>query len=317
MGTVFHDHPRKKTIREKWDTPLLQRLHERWNTKFFYCGLPGPEAIDIKLWKDMISRVIAFEVECSNGDPRKNIAELGKQLALLGVRHNVFFGPIEEGILREEDWDGKPFKCDELVTLYNLDFCGSITGPVTTAGGKKRLRFEALMKIASLQRELYRRHGASRFVLLLTVLDVFDVGPVKKRFKDRNLPQATLPFAKMADAINKNSAQLHRNTDLLKAFVFTCMSDYLRGQNILSVFLPPVAYIGSTTSSPMLHFVVVCKMGPQDSPLGDMEQSAQEFFGLATIRATDAAIVSEKPGTRRLGDELDPVAFISNYTIAT
>jgi hypothetical protein len=49
MGNGFQDHPRKKTVREKWNTPLLRVLHEQWHTKFFYCGLPGPEAIDIAL----------------------------------------------------------------------------------------------------------------------------------------------------------------------------------------------------------------------------------------------------------------------------
>ena len=84
----------------------------------------------------------------------------------------------------------------------------------------------------------------------------------------------------------------------------------------MSVFLPAVAYTGTTAKSPMLHFIVVCEMGPQESPLGAMEQSARDFFGLATVRATDAAIVSEQRGTRRLREELDPAAFVSNYGIA-
>src|SRR4030042_4585333 len=71
MGTEFRDHPRKKTIRVQWDTPLLKILHANWHADFFYCGLPGPQAIDIKLWRDMISRVIAFEVECPNGNRRR------------------------------------------------------------------------------------------------------------------------------------------------------------------------------------------------------------------------------------------------------
>ena len=226
---------------------------------------------------------------------------------------------LEFIVLRGEDWDGKQFECNELVTLYNLDFCNALTGSVLTSGGLKKLRFEILLKIAALQRDLYRRQGASKFVLLLTVFDAFHIAPVRRRFNDPDLPEATRRFVASVrhSSTALESAGMYQNTELLKAFVFTCVSDYLRGQNMQSVFLPPVAYTGSTAKSPMLHFAVVCEMGPQDLPLGDMEQSATDFFALATVRATETAIVLQKPRVQGLNEELDPVAFINKYAIAT
>ena len=69
MAGNFQEHPRKKIVREVWDTPVLQKLHRSWGCKYLYFGLPGPKALDVKLWKDMIGRVIAFERENGYSNP--------------------------------------------------------------------------------------------------------------------------------------------------------------------------------------------------------------------------------------------------------
>ena len=53
MPGDFHDHGRKRTIRERWNTPLLRRLYQQWGVKYVYCGLPGPGIYDIKLWSNI------------------------------------------------------------------------------------------------------------------------------------------------------------------------------------------------------------------------------------------------------------------------
>jgi len=305
------DFPRKNTVRRQWDTPVLEALSKHWCTKFFYCGLPGPKAIDIWLWKSMIDRVVAFQTLSDIGDPRREVIDLARELSMLDIPHVVYCGPLEEVVLRRVDYDGKEFKLDELVTLYNLDFCNCITGSVKTKGGLQRLRFDALREIAAFQRDLFRQYGATRFVMLLTVQDTFHANHVNARFKDPDLPEATRRFVQKAGqpvSFDRDGV-LHRSTDLLKAFVFTCLSDYLRGQNIMSVFLPAVAYTGRTNNSPMLHFVVICEMGLQASP-GGSRQSAQDFLGLATIKATENRIVPNAKWNKGLRIEDNSAAFL-------
>lgn len=313
---VGFDFPRKNTVREQWDTPVLAALSKHWCKKFFYCGLPGPEALDIKLWKDMIERVVAFQTLSDSGNPRGEMIQLARELSILNMRHTVYCGALEEVLLRREDYDGKKFELNELVTLYNLDFCNCITGAVTTTAGRKRVRFEALRQIAAFQRELFRQCGATRFVMLLTVHDTFHPNCVTKRFRDSNLPEATRRFVRNARQpvpFGKEGV-LCRSTDFLKAFVFTCLSDYMGGQNVMTVFLPAVAYMGRSTRSPMLHFVVICEMGPAESP-GGSRQSAQEFLELATMKATETAIVPNARWNKGLRIEDDSAAFLRNSAI--
>jgi len=271
----------------------------------------------LPFWRDMIGKVVAFEVECDGADVRKNIVALTYRLTTLQVPHHVYVGPIEEVLLRGHDYDGKPFAIDELVTLYNLDFCNSITGAITTGQGRQRLRFEALREIAALQRRLYRKCGAERFVFFITVFDGFHPGPVKQRLRDRDLPAATRQFTHRAGRFEPANRErtVYRNTDALKAFVFTCIRDYLQGQNIVSVFLPPVSYMGRTTSSPMLHFTVVCRMGRADAALATPCQSAQDFLSLATLDATEKAITVSAAREESLQVELDPAVFVAKFPV--
>ena len=163
-----------RPVREKWDSPILDHLAKKWGTKYLYLGLPGPMAFDVALWRKMIRKVIAFEVEdADSADPRKDIADLRRKLTMFGLPHTVYVGPLEEVILDHEDYDGQAFAPDDFVTLFNLDFCTSITSLVETKTGKKRLRFEVMREIAAFQRWLFRETGAKRFIILLTVRNEF------------------------------------------------------------------------------------------------------------------------------------------------
>lgn len=316
MSSDFLDHPRKRVVREKWNTPLLRSLSSQWKSKFVYCGLPGPKALDIVLWKEMIKQVIAFELECVDGtDIRRNVVALNRQLALLSIPSVVYVGPLEEVLLRGEDYDGQKLRFEELVTLYNLDFCNALTGSVTTKNGRQQLRFETLREICSVQRKLYRQCGVDRFVLFITVSNAFHKKPVLNRLRDRELPAATRVFLEEAGQIvpfNREQT-LYSNTDVLKAFVFTCVRDSFHGQNIRPIFLPVVSYQGTTARSPMLHFAIVCCMGAQSTPFDEPLQSAEGFFKLATLTATDTSIKFTGAGIGGLRVEVDPSAYISRF----
>ena len=315
MTGTFGDHPRKRVVREQWDTPLLRWVWERWGKRmFFYLGLPGPEALDIKLWRSMVSRVIAFELETESGNPRGNIVRLNRNLALMGVRHDVYCGAMEEVILRKKDCDGKEFRINEAVTLYNLDFCNAITGSVKTAKGMRRLRFECLREIAVLQRALFRETGIRRFVLLMTCREDFHIEVVRSALAEAHIPRITRDLVAMAGepVASPKLPQLGTNTKLLWAFVFTCLRECFRGQGISPIFMPPVIYKGCTAASPMIHFVVVCTMAEENAAMPSDTQPLEAVHRLPILRADDGRILVVG-SEREVEAVTDPTVFLAGF----
>lgn len=315
MHGMFKDHPRKKTVREQWDTPLLEFLYDQWGLKYFYFGLPGPEASDVKLWHKMIGRVVAFEVESKEAsDTRAYIVELNRQLALLGIPYEVYCGPLEEVFLGGMDYDGNPLNIDEFVTLFNLDFCNSITGQVDTPRGKRCRRFEALRGIVSLQRRLFRETGSARFVLLLTVRDEFHVRQLRRFVSNPDLPKHTAKYLEAVLAENPlDKGHISRNTRLLKMFIFSWLRECFHGQNVVSVFAPPVVYLGASKTSPMIHFAVVCRMEAEDSAQVNDKQSARQFLRMRLLRAQEDSIDVEKSLDGDGNKVTDPAWVVKRY----
>jgi len=311
----FHDHERKKTVRLQWDTPILRWLYERWNTKYFYCGLPGPAALDIKLWQPMIRRVVAFELERERTNrPRQNIEELSRNLTVMDMRHAVFCGSLEETILWREDEDGTKFELDEFVTLFNLDFCGRITERIETPKGKRCLRFEAIREILTIQRNLFRETGEGRFIILITAHDSFEVNAMGQFLARPDMPKAASQFAeKAASSRPLSSTGSAHNTDLLRLFVFSCLREYFHGQNVWSVFLPTVSYFGTSKSTRMMHLVAVCRMEKQESPLVIESQSLEEFLEMKVVRATDDTIKVEQDSIGLNASVANPTTLLETY----
>jgi len=317
MPSGFSDHPRKRIVREKWDTPVLEWLFRHWGVQYFYFGLPGPDIHDIRLWRAMIRRVLAFELESErNANPRTYVEALSRNLTLLQIPYSVYVGPMEEVVLDGQDRDGTKFSVDEFVTLFNLDFCGPITEKIATTVGHRCLRFEALRAIVTLQRALFRRTGQARFVILLTVYDSFHVKEMRRFLCNPDMAPETkqcLTRALRRRPLPNNTYTQH--TELLRVFVFSCLREYLRGQNIESVFLPPVSYIGKTRNSPMMHFLIVCRMQDPQSAQADDRQCAADFHRFAAVRATDNGL--EVIGARATQGSVqnDPVSYLTRMQV--
>jgi len=195
MAGRFEDHQRKRIVRETWDTPTLQWLYRKWGSKYFYFGLPGPGAFDIKLWREMISRIVAFEVENEGTkNPRKNIQELNRNLTLLGIPYSVYCGFMEEVLLDGEDRDGQELSLNRFVTFFNLDFCNRISGRIDTIEGRRCRRFEAFREILTLQRSLFRRTVANKFIILITAFDSLHVREIERFVSNPDLPEETAQF---------------------------------------------------------------------------------------------------------------------------
>ncbi|GAG45864.1 unnamed protein product, partial [marine sediment metagenome] len=167
----FQETPAKRMVREKWNTPFLKYLHEKYGIKYRYMGFPGTELTDIKLWKEMIEWVVAFELPAPAPDERIWIEKLRTNLRKLGVPGIAYYGSFEQVVVLREDLDGLAYEQDRVITLYNLDFCDEICSKVSTPNaGKELLRFEALRQILQDQKECYvTKSGPSYFIILLTV----------------------------------------------------------------------------------------------------------------------------------------------------
>ncbi len=245
---------------------------------------------------------------------RKSCDELNRQLTLLGIPHTVFIGPLEELLVRGEDYDGRPLNVDRFITLFNFDFCGPITQKIRTRLGSRCLRFEALRQIVALQRRLFRAVSCSWFVLLVTVNETCSVDILRLFATAPDLPPATADYLARVTA-NNPLPQVGRvaNTGVLKAFVFNTLRAYFRVQNVVSLFLPPVAYVGMTKRSPMIHFAVVCHMRREEAPFADDVQTAEHFLAMSVLKATDDSI--EPCGDALLGDRevSDPLAVLHEF----
>ena len=303
----FGDSLGKKAVRELWDTPLLKYLHQTYNLRFRYMGLPGVDLLDVKLWKDMIDEVIAFEIraEPNDDDPlgRRYITELRRNLQLLGIPGYAYFGSIEEVVNRREDYEGTKYSQNNFIPLYNLDFCDEIASKIATAhSGEIVLRFQVIRQILADQQECYKRFGGlGIFLILLTVRN--QLGARKLRsFLSKNLYSDTQNYVEVCNRLSNlplKGSVIGTHTWALKAFLHNTIRQYLSNPNISATFFPMVKYTGKTPGSPMIHCMILCRFeDPQvHSPLYLPQNYLTE---IPSVRALDTQdlIWEPEPGER-------------------
>lgn len=297
MPGEFGDSPGKRAVRELWNTPLLRYLHDSYQIRYRYMGLPGVELLDVQLWRDMIDEVIAFEIrakpEAGDLHGRRHILELRRNLRRLNsIRSQAYFGPLEEVVILREDYDGTPYNQENVVTLYNLDFCDEIVSKIATRRqGRKVWRFDAIRQILVDQREHYRRVGGQRlFVILLTVRNQVDASRFMSLLSE-NLYVETQRYVDTCNTAGPTplpAAGSLRGTHtwVLKAFLHNTIRQYLSAPNISAVFFPTVKYTGKTERSPMFHSMMLCRFGdPERSSPGALPRDY--LTDITSVRAHD------------------------------
>ena len=270
MVRGFTDNPKKKIVREKWDTPLLRFLHNQFNIKYRYLGLPGVNLYDVLLWKDMIEEVVAFEPPDDSKDNRSSILELRKNLRINDIKGYAHWGSIEEVIIMRKDYEGQEYKQDKLITLYNLDFCDEICSRIhTLEDGKKLWRYHVIRQILSDQKNCYNiENKPNFFILLLTIRNQIDAYTVSRLLKKDLLSSSKEYY----DACIKSKSippmgplrGSHGWT--LKLFLYNWFQGQLNNPHISALFFPFVLYYGAKTkvkknqyiSSPMMHMMLLC-----------------------------------------------------------
>jgi len=282
----------KITVREAWNTPVLKYLNQKYNFKFRYLGLPGEDLHDVKLWKDWIEEVIAFELpgDLVPSDPegRKKIEKLRRNMLIQQIPGRVYFGAMEDVILLGQDYDGEKYSHKKLITLCNLDFCDEISSPVQTSQkGKQVLRFQAISHIISEQYHIYKQdHEHNYFMLLLTIRNQMKSDRLRQYLSSGLLAESNSFLENCGGLTNIPATQLCIGTATwaLKTFIYDFLKKDFYGNRISSLFFPTVKYLGNPInkgstneiSSPMLHCMILCRFN--DNELGPVPASYPDDY---------------------------------------
>ena len=326
------DNPGKRTVRESWNTPLLRFLNSEYGFRYRYMGLPGVELLDLQLWRDWVDEVVAFETRAKpnrrDRDGRRNILALRTKMRELGFSGNAYLGPMEEVVILRRDQDGLPYTQNNLVTLYNLDFCDEISSPVETlVSGRQVWRFEAIRQILRDQEACYDPDlGAGYFLILLTVRDQIGVEKLSEYFAEPfadslhywDLCQVERPLPSEGFILGEHSWSL-------KTLIHDQLRKWFGNPNISALFFPITKYSGTPINygkddeipSPMLHMMIMCRFGDRTvaTPLFLPEQ----FLTSATsVRANDDGTLGweAEPGEPTVpGGVPDSVAWFSQHRV--
>ena len=265
--------------------------------------------MDLKLWRDWIDEVVAFETRAKpipgDRDGRRNVLALRTRMREYGFDGYAYFGSMEEVVVLRRDQDGSPYSQNHLVTLYNLDFCDEISSPVETLeAGRQVWRFEAIRQILSDQKACYdSESGAGYFLLLLTVRDQIGVTKLSEHFAEPfadsryywDLCQGVHPLPSTGFILGDYSWSL-------KTLIHDQLRKWFNNPNVSALFFPPMKYLGTPIGfgtggevpSPMLHMMVLCRFGERtvSSPLFLPEKFLND---VSSVRANGDGTLAWEP----------------------
>lgn len=265
MPTRFNT-PAKQAIRSRWAKPLLSFLSSRLNKKLFYLGLPSDDALDIKDWVEYLRVVYAFQCReypkpSDSSQNRKVILALDDLLREFERKkqletYEVFDGYLEEVVLR--GFDNSPTQKrliqPDVVTVYNLDYCNSLTNPITfvdTVGNTHTAyKLTAIKRLMDLQCDL-RAIPSKKFLLFLTIHCSYYE-------ENKNDFETQLP-TEISDYVTDVQSMRSRKKKapyLLKAFAFNNLCQFFTTNSFMPEFLPVIHYVGNS-GQPLLFFTVI------------------------------------------------------------
>lgn len=285
----FKDHPSKKIIREQWCKPLIEFIHDALGYKLLYLGLPGSKAIDLLTWIEHIDRVIAFQcrdypIPSSVSQSKTKVRELEEKLRELERQGKiatfaVYDGYIEEVILKGKDTNGNGFHQDDVVTIYNLDFCNGITTPLTIIDEKgdsrKFYKSETISKLIEIQKDISSETRCKKFIMFLTIHSGFWFEE-KKRFISQTQEPDIKRYLNTLSKLNGWPKRIK----LLKAYMYQKIRNFFCHCDFSPEFLPIIYYqgIGGDKDNWLMHFTFVGSFNKQTSGLAPCFQNTQDFL---------------------------------------
>jgi hypothetical protein len=299
MSQGFRSPVSKDTVRSLWCTQILTALRNEIGRKYFYLGLPGPEAKDLKEWhkEKLVGRVCAFQMLDTKGeDEMASITQLESYLAQtfapMRIPYSTYLGLLEDVLINGRDALHRQYRQDALVTLYQLDFCHALTDR-SWQTIRLNLRYEAIRRLMVKQCEQTAEEKARPFVLFLTVRDEIDTTALMN-FADRNNegPNGELVRALFKDVPIDSSKKKQVRHPGLKGFVYCTLNDCLRGLNMRSLFLPPVYYVGRRSVDPMVVYAVLGAFDSMTASSPRTLQSLKDFLTTEGLQLTNGNLVS-------------------------
>jgi hypothetical protein len=263
----------KQIIRKDWAKPILAYLHDILGKKLIYLGLPDTEAHDVTEWLEYIDRVYAFQCReypkpSHANQSREKVLALENTLRTFERKqqistYDVYDGYIEEVVLRGYDNtpDVKEFFLEDVVTVYNLDFCGQVSSPIeyTDREGNKQqaYKFDAIKRLMSVQADL--PFLSKKFVLFLTLHCSYD-GKEFENFQ-RNPPNQDInAYIQPTFSMTKGNKAPY----WVKAFVYHNLTQFFTINHFIPEFLPVIHYKGDN-NSPLMFFTVIGTQIPGSS----------------------------------------------------
>jgi hypothetical protein len=247
----------KKLIRSEWSKKIIKFIKEELNVKFVYLGLPSPDPQDVYEWIEYIDKVIAFQCReypkpSESYQSDKDIKKLQEKLSELERKklisnYIVYDGYIEEVLLNRKDNVGVEFQLNELVHIFNLDFCNKITSPIKIVDKNgdvvERYKFDAIKTLLQLQEMV--KINPKKFILFLTI---------HSSYEGKELDDFTSE-EKYKNEINK-LPKPERKPRILRSYVMETLRDYFKVNNFIPEFLPVISYTGLSKHK-LLHFTVI------------------------------------------------------------
>jgi hypothetical protein len=319
----FRDTASKMVIRKKWCKPLLQFINEKLKYKLIYLGLPGPQALDLLEWIEYIDQVIAFQCRdypnpSSIEQDRQRVLELEEKLRTFEregklTTYSLYDGYIEEVLLRGRDTNGDKFSQNDVVTVYNLDFCNGITVPLEVKDDEgniqKYYKSEAIRRLLEAQRDITTKVRAKKFVMFLTIHSLFWREEAED-FMDKTESGPIKKFVSEVVSLPGSSKWIR----LLKGYVFDTVKSYFCNYDFTPEFLPPIYYKGAGKGKKnwLVLFTII---GAENKKIRGAPcfQKAEEFFKLNFLTVENENLCHWRYKTsNEVNGHLDSVAAFSN-----
>jgi len=303
----FRDTLAKRIIREQWCKPLIKYVHDKLKYKLLYLGLPGPQALDLDNWIEYFDEIIAFQCRDypNPSSIRQNNADvlgLNNKLREFERRgkirtYSLYDGYIEEVILRGKDVSGNIFSQNDVVTVYNLDFCNSITQPlkVNEENGNVRdyYKTEVIRRLLEFQREISTNGKIKKFVMFFTVHTNFLHGEGTRyiaQTRDRDLKRYFYAI--------RGLRFREKNVRLLRAYIFHIIREFFCNCEFTPEFLPAIFYqgYGSAHENWLIHQTIIGALNKQKSARAPHFQDTNIFLNRCFLTPRDGKLDNLKLG---------------------
>jgi hypothetical protein len=248
--------------------------------------LPGPKALDLLCWIRHIKRVVAFicreypkpsSVSQSDAEVVQlieilNELERRKQIETFAV----YDGFMEQVVLKGSDILGNPFNLNDIVTIYNLDFCNAITSPVAVVDDQGNTqdvyKSEVIRKLLEMQRDITRKAGNSRFVMFITIHSTF-LEEEEKEFKAQTKNADLKGYIRKVSKLEGTNKAIR----LLKAYLYNIIISFFCSCEFTPEILPIIYYKG-TGNNWLMHFTVIGSHNKGRSSVAPHFQNPQNFL---------------------------------------